>query len=372
MKIVHVTQPVDAGVAAVVLDLAADQQARGWTVDIVCPPSGWLVDRARDYGIAVHSWTATRNPGLGSLREAARLNRVLTTLAPDVVHLHSSKAGLAGRLALRGRLPTIFQPHLWSFQSVSGLVRRGSAAWETLASRWTRQLVCVSDDELAAGRAIGVRTPAVVVCNGVDTDRFRPGDQALARRRVALDEHVPTVVCIGRIAWLKGQDQLLAAWPLVLAAVPQARLVLVGDGPMRESWRGHPGGREASVVWRGHSGTAADFYTAADVVVLPSRAEGMALVPLEAMACARSVVAFDVGGVRQSIGDAGAVVDAGDIAALATALGTRLADPALSRAEGERGRDRAVSLFDHRRMGDQIAAVAEKSLGERVGARGRR
>jgi len=361
MRIVHVTQPVEAGVAAVVLDLARAQLELGWSVGIVCPPDGWLAERGRAAGIDVHTWRATRTPGPGSLLEAARLRRILRALDPDVVHLHSSKAGLAGRLALRGRVATIFQPHLWSFRTASGLLRRACSTWEALASRWTHQLVCVSDDELAAGRAAGVTTSAEVVCNGVDTHRLRPADRAVARNRLGLSPTAPTAVCVGRLAPLKGQDQLLAAWPAVLARVPNARLVLVGDGPMRGRWQtSHPVARHPSVRWWGHGEAVADFYAAADVVVLPSRAEGMALVPLEAMACARSVVAFDVDGVRQSIGNAGAIVPAGDVPALAAAVADRLADPVRTAREGRSGRFRAENLFDRTRMADQIATLVDK------------
>jgi glycosyltransferase involved in cell wall biosynthesis len=195
----------------------------------------------------------------------------------------------------------------------------------------------------------------------VDTGRLRPGSRVAARRRLGIAEDAPTAVCVGRLAPLKGQDQLLSAWPAVLAAVPDARLVLVGDGPMGDTWRAeHPVAGHGSVRWWGHSATPADFYTAADVVVLPSRAEGMALVPLEAMACARSVVAFDVGGVRQSVADAGAVVPAGDVPALAEAVAARLAEPALADREGRVGRRRAELLFDQNRVCDQVATLVDK------------
>ncbi|PWW67095.1 glycosyltransferase involved in cell wall biosynthesis [Actinokineospora spheciospongiae] len=361
MKVVHVTQPVEAGVAAVVLHLAVAQRDLGWSVGIACPPSGWLPERARAVGIPVHPWPATRGPGPGTLAETTALRRLLTAAAPDLVHLHSSKAGLAGRLALRGGRPTIFQPHLWSFQTADGPLALACSRWERLASRWTHHLVCVSDDELAAGRAAGVITDAEVVCNGVDTTHLRPGDRAAARRRLGLPADAPTAVCVGRLAHLKGQDQLLSAWPSVLAEVPDARLLLVGDGPMGAAWRtGHPAGGHASVRWWGHSPAPADFYTAADVVVVPSRAEGMALVPLEAMACGRPVVAFDVGGVRQSVAAPGAVVPAGDTGALAAAVTRRLTDPALAAAEGCRGRQRVEHLFSLDRMTDQVATLVDK------------
>ena len=119
------------------------------------------------------------------------------------------------------------------------------------------------------------------------------------------------------------------------------------------------------MLWWGHSDDVADFYAAADVVVLPSRAEGMALVPLEAMACGRSVVAFDVGGSAAERRRRG-----GGRAARATsphwrqALAARLADPALAAAEGQTGRRRAETLFDRDRMTDQIATLVEKLVTE--------
>jgi glycosyltransferase involved in cell wall biosynthesis len=361
VKIVHVSQPVEAGVAVVALDLAVAQQARGWAVTVVCPPTGWLPERARSLGIDVRAWAVTRQPGPGSVGEAIRLHRILTELDPDVVHLHSSKAGLAGRLALRGRVPTVFQPHLWSFEVASGLLRRVSAAWERLASRWTHLVVCVSDDELVTGRAAGVTAAAEIVCNGVDTTRLLPRDRTAARERLGLAPDAPIAVCVGRLAELKGQDQLLSAWPAVLDRLPGAQLVLVGDGPMSHAWRtGHPVAGHGSVHWQGHCDDPAAYYTAADVVVLPSRAEGMALVPLEAMSCARSVVAFDVGGVRQSVGDAGTVVPAGNVSALADAVARRLADPGLAAEEGHRGRQRAEFRFDKSRMTDQIVTLVDK------------
>jgi glycosyltransferase involved in cell wall biosynthesis len=92
----------------------------------------------------------------------------------------------------------------------------------------------------------------------------------------------------------------------------------------------------------------------------------MALVPLEAMASGRPVVAFDVGGVRQSVGDAGAVVAAGDTTALAMAVSRRLSDPARATAEGRRGRQRAELLFDRSRMADQIATLVDKLVRGRI------
>ncbi|GHH54248.1 glycosyltransferase family 4 protein [Lentzea cavernae] len=351
MKILHVTQPVEAGVAVVVLALARAQQRRGWDVGIACPPHGWLPEQARKAGIPVHTWHATRSPGPRTALELRSLREVMKKLTPDVVHLHSSKAGLA-RLVLRGRTPTIFQPHLWSFRVATGALSKACRLWEAAASRWTTTLLCVSDDELQAGRTAKVSARAEVVFNGIDTRSLTPSPKA---------HDVPTAVCVGRLAHQKGQDLLLEAWPHVLAKVPDAELLMVGDGPMAAQLQA---GHHSGVRWHGHSDAVDAFYAEADVVVLPSRAEGMALVPLEAMACGRPVVAFDVEGVGQSIGDAGEVVPAGDVKALAQAIALRLADPELAAAEGKRGRQRAETLFDRDRMTDRIATLTATLVAE--------
>ena len=342
-RILHVSQPVDAGVAVVLAELAEYQHSTGWDVHVACPPEGWLVDRLAANAIPHHSWRASRSPGPSSLAEARQLRSMIDDLRPDVVHLHSSKAGLAGRLALRGSVPTVFQPHAWSFHALTGTMATASTLWERLAIRWTDLVVAVSGGELDEGRSHGINpVRSVVVPNGVDLQRYAPVDRAQARARLGLAEG-PLAVCLGRLARQKGQDRLVALWPQVRALVPDAQLVLVGDGPDAASLREAAGD---GVVLAGPTSTPQDWYAAADLVVMPSRWEGMALVPLEAMACARTVVGFDVTGLREAIDDAGAVVPQDDSAALAAEVARRLADPQLAAAEGARGRQRAVTSYD--------------------------
>jgi glycosyltransferase involved in cell wall biosynthesis len=176
----------------------------------------------------------------------------------------------------------------------------------------------------------------------VDVHRFVPQERDAARRRLGLDD-APLALCMGRLALQKGQDTLLRAWPLVTSQVPDAQLALVGDGPERDALAelAVPG-----ATLHGPSRSPEDWYAAADVVVVPSRWEGMALVPLEAMASERPVVGFDVAGLAESIGDAGAVVPRGDVRGLAREVATRLGNPQLALREGRRGRVRAVTLYD--------------------------
>lgn len=322
VRVLHVAQPVDAGVARCVADFAAEQRAAGLDARVACPPEGPLASWLAERGVPYAAWDATRSPGPAVAGETRRLARIVAATDPDVVHLHSAKAGLAGRLALRGRRPTVFQPHAWSFEAVTGAVRAASVAWERRAARWADSVVCVSAGERAVGVAQGVRPRRYdVVPNGVDLTRWAPSPRADARARLGLPGNAPVVLCVGRLSRQKGQDVLLDAWPRV--GVPGALLVLVGDGPDAAALESVAPQR---VRFVGRRDDVADWYAAADVVAVPSRWEGMALTALEALACGRGVVASDVTGMRE-IGAAVDVVPPGDPVALARALATRLRDP---------------------------------------------
>lgn len=337
LRVLHVAQPVDAGVARCVTDDVLAQRAAGLDARVACPPDGPLNDWLRDAPRA--AWPATRSPGPSVPAETRRLARIVAGFDPDVVHLHSSKAGLAGRLAVRGRRPTVFQPHAWSFSAVTGPVRAASLAWERYAARWADVVVCVSEAERAEGVAAGVRARRwEVVPNGVDLDAYAPSSRDEARRRLGLGDG-PLVVCVGRLSRQKAQDVLVSAMRDV-----DADLVLVGDGP-------EPPPVSTRVTLVGRRDDVADWYAAADVVAVPSRWEGMALTALEALACDRPVVATDVAGMREALGDE-PLVPVGDPAALASALTRRLRDP------GSGWRERA-ERFDLRRTTAAITALYE-------------
>ncbi|MBB0246801.1 glycosyltransferase [Streptomyces alkaliphilus] len=329
----HVAQPTGGGVARVVLDLLRDQVSAGLRPALLCPPTGPLAGAARALGTLVLPWPAGREPGPGLARETADVLRAVETLAPRLIHLHSAKAGLAGRLALRGRYPTVFQPHAWSFEA-AGPVRPLAVRWERHATRWTHRLLWVSHAERAAGLRAGVVADGAVIPNGVDTARFTPLDSA-ARRGVraglhavhAVPPRAPLVVCVGRLCRQKGQDVLLRAWPRVLRRLPDARLVLVGDGPVGEALRATA---PRGVLFTGAVDDPRPWYAAADLVVQPSRWEGMALTPLEAMACGRPVLLTDVAGARECLPKehlGRCLVPPGDPRALASAVVGLLADP---------------------------------------------
>lgn len=393
LTVLHMSQPVEDGVARVVVDLVRAQVRAGARVVVGCPvPAARERAGARDpvvpgpdtlpqaaarAGARVVHWPARRAPGPGLARETAAASRLVRAVGPDLLHLHSAKAGLAARLAVRGRVPTVFQPHAWSFDAVGGATARAARAWERYAARWADRVLCVSDAECRAGRDAGVAAHWSVVRNGVDLARFTPAadrDRVRAALPALCDvgPGTPLVVCVGRLCAQKGQDVLLRAWPAVTAALPAARLVLVGEGPERRRLllETPPG-----TVLAGAARDTVPWYQAADVVVLPSRWEGMALAPLEAMACGSPVVTTDVSGARESLHPAdaaGCVVPVADAAALSAALLRLLADRTLRTAVGQRALARARERHDVARAAAGIAAMYCDVLGLPGPARARR
>ena len=359
MTILHIAQPVDGGVARVLVDLVRGQREAGHRVLVACPQGGRLADAAAAAGALVQDWPARRSPGPSTAAEAWRLRRIVRAAAPDVLHLHSAKAGLAGRLAVRGAVPTLFQPHAWSFAAVEGPLAAATLRWERYAARWAAGVLCVSEQERLDGEAAGVRADWSVVPNGVDVTHYAPAERRAARMSLGLDLEAPLAVCVGRLCRQKGQDVLLSAWPEVVRRVPAARLALVGGGPDEAPLATTV--RELAEPWRVRlAGDVADprpWLAAADLVVLPSRWEGMALAPLEAMAAGRPVLLADVPGARECLPPqerVRGVVPAGDPAALAVGVARALADPIECERRGSTARDHMVRCHDVRSVVERV------------------
>ncbi|MFE7839295.1 glycosyltransferase [Streptomyces sp. NPDC057474] len=371
-RVLHLTQPVDGGVARVVTDLVQAQLRAGLAVTVACPDSA-LSTGLRRLGADVRHWHATRSPGPSLVREVRHLARVIDEVCPHLVHAHSAKAGLVGRLAVRGRIPTVFQPHAWSFEATGGAGSALARAWERWGARWASQVVCVSEAERMTGVRARINGRWSVIPNGVDLQRFRPAPVGTVRAGLRplreVDPAAPLVVCVGRLCRQKGQAVLLRAWSTVARRVPGACLVLVGDGPDRDRLRARA---PKSVLFAGDVADVVPWYQAADLVVLPSRWEGMALAPLEAMACGRPVVATDVDGARESLPPSLAsrcLVPPENPAVLAEAVAELLPDPLLRASLGRQGLQYVLSSHDVRHTTEAVADVYRHLIGARPSPR---
>lgn len=367
-SVLHVAQPLDAGVPRVAAALVSDQIERGFEVSVASPPDGDLRLAAQSAGARWLPWAAARDPGPSTLVEGRRLAAILGQVDPDLVHLHSAKAGLAGRLVLRGRRPVVFQPHSWSFEAAGGAIARAAVAWERWGTRWADVVVCVSADERRRGEQAGVRARFAEIPNGVDLARYAAAttkDRSTARAMLGVAPATPLAVTVGRLSRQKGQDVLLAAWRRVLERVPDAELVLVGYGPARPELEalGVP-----RVRFAGAGQDVAAWLAAGTVIVLPSRWEaGLSLVAMEAMASARSVVAADVAGMREGLAEgSGTVVGVEAVQPLADAVAERLATPGLADREGVAGRRRVERHYDLKVASGRMAELYQETIERRA------
>jgi glycosyltransferase involved in cell wall biosynthesis len=205
-----------------------------------------------------------------------------------------------------------------------------------------------------------------VVPLGIDTGFFRPQPKPLAlRQQLGLSEGERVLLYVGFSTPRKGVDTLARALPLL---GPEVRLLLVGrwEPGYRDKVRRILGPHRNQVLELGY---VADedlpgLYALADLFVLPSLLEGFGLPPAEALACGLPVVASTAGSLPEVVGDAGRLVPPQDPEALAGAIQSLLADEALRRELGRRGRERAVREFDRARMVERTLAVYESCAGE--------
>ena len=218
------------------------------------------------------------------------------------------------------------------------------------------------------------RTPLVQLAGGVDVQRFSPTvDGAAVRARHRLGSG-PVVLSVARLVRRKGQDVLLSGWPKVLAAHPDARLVIVGEGPMQSQLRRRAALEfPASVVVTGAVGPAdlPGYYAAATVFAHPCRddrhglqTEGLGLSVLEASASAVPVVVGRSGGSPESLiaGRTGLLVDGRQPEPVADALLALLGDPVRARAMGNAGRRWTLERWTWDTATARLAAVLRGEL----------
>ena len=335
------------GPARHAIRVAAPLAARGWHTLLVTghatADEGDLADEARAAGLELQ-----RLPELGRALSPLRdysawraLRRQIEARRPAVVHTHTAKAGVVGRLAaLRASLPA--PPalvHTYHGHVLDGYFPRPvSAAFRRIEAglaRRTDRLVAVSRsvrDELLRRHLVGRPEQWVVIPPGVDFERTAPDRQAGAelRRSLGLQDGDVLVGCVGRIVPIKRLDLACEAWAAAARERPRAHWLVVGDGQRGAALRA----RLATLPrahWLPPRAALRDVYGALDALLLCSDAEGLPQTVVEALCAGLPVLATAVGGVPELVADEvnGLLVPRGDVAALAAALRRLLSDATL-------------------------------------------
>ena len=293
------------------------------------------------------------------LRDAIALIQLIRIIAKgdyDLVHTHTSKAGLLGRIAasLCGTRAIIHSSHGTILQGYfSPQVTRLFAAMERFAATLSDRIICLTSQEIEQylDVHIGSRGQYTCVCNGIDLDAFEQerGDRGTIREEFGFSDEDVVCVTVGRLVPVKAQADLLEALATARQYVPSLKLLVVGDGELRDDLEAqrHQLGLTTSVKLAGWREDIPRLLDACDVFVLTSLNEGLGLVLVEAMAKKLPVIATAVGGVPEVVDDGvtGVLLPAGDVGSIAKAIQDLAADPELRASMGGAGHARAHELF---------------------------
>lgn len=362
-------EPPDGGVAENVLQLALGLSAHGWEPTLVGPPDAVIYDRARDAGVGIKRIPFERGFGhpLRDLKALVRLRRIIRAGDFDLVHVHSAKAGVLGRLAARSvGVPVLYSPHCFPFVGPWGPARRIFAtAVERILGRVGDGIICVAEQERSVALDQRVAPPERlhVVLNGsgpcqpdltpdAELEEYR-GDRPLA-------------ACVTVLRPQKSVETFVDAAPAILERVPDAGLAVVGSGPEREALEQRAAGLglDGRLRFFDFQAPAARQLGSIDVYVLPSAWEALPIAILESLACGVPQVATDVGATGEAVVDGvtGLLCPAGNPDALAARVADLLSDPSRRAEMSRASRERHARHFTVEAMVSGTAAVYDATL----------
>ena len=339
-------------------------------------PEGELLEEAGRRGIEVILAGSLRRRvaplrDLGAYRE---LKKIIGRLAPDVVHTHSSKAGILGREAAHAlRIGAITHTiHGLPFHPYqSGVLNALYITAERRAGRYCRKIIAVAD-AMARGAVearIGPREKFVTIYSGMEVEPFLAGTGRRAvRERLGIGPDELVIGKIARLFHLKGHRYVLDAAPRILEVLPNARFLFVGDGVLREELAGQARrlGVDGRVIFAGlrPQREIPELLSAMDVLVHASLREGLARSIPQAMLSGLPVVSFDIDGAGEVVidGKTGCLVRPQDVGALADATVRLLTHPEQARAMGREGRELCRDKFRADAMVDGIYKLYEELL----------
>jgi glycosyltransferase involved in cell wall biosynthesis len=354
-----ITRSEHGGAQIHVRDLVAGFKDR-FNIHVAVGDQGFLTRGVSRLGATVHQVTNLTQPinPLKDILAVRELIMLMRRIRPQLVHTHSTKAGLVGRLAARSvGIPVVFTAHGWAFSDGVPVHRKilGVLA-ERVATRWATQVITVSQyDRLLAQRyKLKYDNNFHVIHNGIPS---------ILGQTYNGETSIIQLVMVARFTNQKDHAIVLQA---LQGIEHNVQICLVGDGPTRPRIErlAEQLGISDRVKFVGWRDDVHEILASANIYVLASNWEGLPICLLEAMRAGLPIVTSDVGGVREVIvdGETGFLVDRGDVAMLRDRLQRLLSDPELRNKMGKAGRKRYLEHFTVERMLDQTLQVYENAI----------
>jgi glycosyltransferase involved in cell wall biosynthesis len=311
------------------------------------------------------------------------LRKAMRRLRPEVVHTHSSKAGIIGRAAAWAeRIPAIVHTiHGLPFgPSESALKNEVYIRLERWAASRCHAIVSVCDamTEQALHAGVGKPEQYSTIYSGMDVDAFLypPRTRQDVRQELGLADDEVAFATVARLFERKGHEDILAAAPGVLRANPKVRFVFIGDGILRERLRAESErmgiGDAIHFVGLVPPGRIPELLNAVDAVVHPSLREGLARVLPQSLLSGRPVISYDIDGAREVVlPDTGILLPPRSIEGLTDGILRLAADRSLRDAMGSAGRARFAERFRHETMTDQLRLLYARLLSGTLDQSGR-
>jgi glycosyltransferase involved in cell wall biosynthesis len=345
-------------------------------------PEGDLLDRAeKSLELVLVPELARSISPIGDIKALWKLYRLIRRGRYHIVHTHSSKAGVLGRVAatMAGTPIVVHTLHSLVFHEYQPwLVNRTWWLVKKICAPMTDHFLSVSSIIVRKAIAAGIAKPEkfTTVYSGMELDWFLNAktDGLAVRRELGIPEDAPVVGKIARLFPLKGHDQLMDAAPEIVRRVPNVRFLLVGDGILYDHLRerARAAGILDNFVFAGliKRERIPEMLSAMDAVVHTSLREGLARVLPQALAMGKPCVSFDIDGAPEVVldGETGYLVKAYDYETLADRISVLLSDPELRARMGARGRQHVDPTWRAETMVADTAKVYEE-LVSRYGAR---
>lgn len=342
-------------------------------------PEGTLIPRAEQAGFdlrMIPHLTRSISP-LNEWRAYRELIAELRDFQPELVHTHSSKAGILGRAAAwKLKIPVVHTIHGAAFHfGQSPLQYRAYIAAEKWAARRCDRMISVCDAMTDQYVAAGITTKdrCDTVYSGMDVEPFLkpPRPPAEVRQELGIQPHHIVIGKVARLFHLKGHKYLIEAAKQVIESQPEVRFLLVGDGILREEFEN----RIAELGMSDHfifvglvpPERVPELIHAMDIVVHTSVWEGLARVLPQGLIAGKPVVSYDVDGAREVVipEETGCLLPPESIEPLSHALIELAADPEKRQRFGQTGRERFTDRFRHETMTRQLRDIYQRVLDER-------